>query len=145
MAYLLPLRDCLFACWPACLLLCCPFVGVMSTGGGVVGGVSLSPVSARGREPPAPWTLPFWRWFEEEEESTQGNSKLITNCKQLFYADCSTCRLLCCFLAVSIDPPPSPPPPPSCARRQANEAIELLREKVDTLIVIANDKLLQVK
>lgn len=27
---------------------------------------------------------------------------------------------------------------------QANEAIELLREKVDTLIVIANDKLLQV-
>ncbi|CAM9721790.1 unnamed protein product [Sphacelaria rigidula] len=28
---------------------------------------------------------------------------------------------------------------------QANEAIELLREKVDTLIVIANDKLLQAR
>ena len=28
---------------------------------------------------------------------------------------------------------------------QANEGIELLREKVDTLIVIANDKLLQVR
>ncbi|CAM9971360.1 unnamed protein product [Hapterophycus canaliculatus] len=28
--------------------------------------------------------------------------------------------------------------------QQANEGIELLKEKVDTLIVIANDKLLQV-
>ena len=53
-----------------------------------------------------------------------------------------------CLLTVPVKPRiPTPPPllpPPSCTLRQANEAIELLREKVDTLIVIANDKLLQV-